>query len=75
MTNRELGDLIGCTHSMASRLRAGKRLPGFEIMNRICEVFGIDWDQLVAARNQGQEAFGALLRDLVQQHLDQRSAA
>lgn len=62
MTNEELGKLIGCSHSMASRLRAGKRLPSTALMGRIGEVFGIPADKLLRAHKKGADAFGRLLR-------------
>ena len=65
LTNQELGDLIGCTHSMASRLRSGKRLPGLDTLERIQREFGIPWDTLIAARAKGQAEFGKVFRSAI----------
>lgn len=62
VTNQEFGDRVGCHHSMASRLRSGKRLPGVDMMVRISEEFAIPIKELVHARQQGREAMGELLR-------------
>ncbi len=65
ITNQEIGDLIGCTHSMASRLRAGKRLPGIGTLENIQREFGIPWVRLLAARNSGQTEFGRMFREAI----------
>ncbi len=58
MTNKELGEKIGCSHSMASRLRSGKRLPSLSLLNRIAEAFKVDPAPLVRAHKRGAESFG-----------------
>jgi transcriptional regulator with XRE-family HTH domain len=65
MTNRELGDLIGVSASMASRIRNGKRLPSIEVMDRLALALGIDLIRLVNTYTQGANAFGALVRELL----------
>ena len=62
MSNSEFGRRIGVTHSMASRVRAGKRLPGIGTMQRISSEFGIPIADLVTAHQAGPEAFAKLLR-------------
>jgi transcriptional regulator with XRE-family HTH domain len=61
MTNKHLGNLIGCTHSMASRLRAGKRLPGSASMLRISAALQIPADTLLTAYGEGPAAFAWVL--------------
>lgn len=65
MTNQQFADAIGCHHSMASRLRAGLRLPSVATMARISREFGIPIETLVAAHEKGAEDFGLLLRQRV----------
>lgn len=74
LTNQELGELIGCTHSMASRLRAGKRLPGLDTLQNIQRVFDIPWDKLIAARNAGQDEFGRVFRAAIASRAASRAA-
>lgn len=62
MTNQEFGDLVGVDHSMASRLRNGKRLPSLATLRRIHAVLGIGWTTLLTAYDGGPQAFGAMLR-------------
>lgn len=69
MTNQELGDLLGCSFSMASRLRAGKRLPGPAVLTRIHEQFGVPYSDLMTARHAGGAAFGSLLRQAIEDRL------
>lgn len=74
ITNRELGELLGCTHSMASRLRAGKRLPGPSITFALNERLGIPWEVLMDARARGQVAFGRMLRERLEIFATERAA-
>lgn len=46
---------------MASRLRAGKRLPGTATLTAIHEEFHIPYEELMAAHAAGPAAFGELL--------------
>lgn len=62
MTNQQLGELIGCTHSMASRIRRGKRLPGDETMVRVHEALGWELDSQVRAKLRGSDFYGTELR-------------
>ena len=62
LTNQQFGERIGCHHSMASRIRAGKRMPGPDLIQRISEEYGIPLKTLMEARKKGEEAMGALIR-------------
>lgn len=62
MTNEDFGKAVGCSHSMASRLRAGKRLPSASLMERIGTVFGIPADEMLRAHKRGADSFGRLIR-------------
>jgi transcriptional regulator with XRE-family HTH domain len=61
-TNEELGDSIGCSHSMASRIVSGKRMPSVDLIEKIGVVYGIPINTLLAARRKGVEAFGELMQ-------------
>lgn len=73
MTNQEVGNLIGCTHSMASRLRAGKRLPGLPTLERIHETLEVPWEDLLLARRAGAPTFGKLLQSAVTEYAAKRA--
>lgn len=75
MTNEELGKLIGCTHSMASRLRAGKRLPGLETLEHMHENLGIPWEELIQARRKGQVEFGRFFRHALAERAAKHASA
>jgi transcriptional regulator with XRE-family HTH domain len=65
LSNEEFGRRIGVSHSMASRIRSGKRLPGTRVIGKIHREFDIPLEALVAAHDEGREAFGRLIRDQV----------
>lgn len=65
MTNDELGRRIGCSHSMASRLRSGKRLPSLQLMHRISDELHVDESVLIRAHKRGPESFGRTLRKAI----------
>lgn len=75
MTNEELGKRIGVTHSMASRMRGGNRLPGIDTMQRIRTEFNADWDVMMAKRGEGPAAFAAYLEGLITKDEKGRAAA
>ena len=62
ITNQEFAERVDCSHSMASRLLNGQRLPGFDLLVRIGNEFEIPWDVMVDARTSGPAEFGKLLR-------------
>lgn len=62
MTNAELGDLIGVSPSMASRIRNGHRLPSTGVIRRISVELEIPIDQLLEAHGEGPTEFGRLMR-------------
>jgi transcriptional regulator with XRE-family HTH domain len=61
LTNKAFGDRIGITHSMASRIRNGKRAPGLATIEAISKEYGISLKTLIDAKNRGDEAFGRLI--------------
>lgn len=61
LTNEAFGKKVGCHHSMASRLRSGKRLPGVALMGRISKAFSIPLEDLMKAHQKGGVAFAKLL--------------
>lgn len=62
LTNQIVGNQLGISHSMVSRLRAGTRLPGPELIERIASVYKLPLDELLRARNKGAEEFSRLFR-------------
>lgn len=62
LSNAEFGQLIGVSHSMASRIKSGDRLPSVGTLSRIHEVLDIPLDTLVLAHRRGPESFGRLIR-------------
>lgn len=62
MTNEEFGRRVGVTHSMASRMRNGFRLPSVEVLRKIHTEFGVSLEELTAAHVAGPAEFGRLLR-------------
>jgi transcriptional regulator with XRE-family HTH domain len=69
MTNEEFGLQVGCSESMASRLRSGARRPGVDLRERIMKTFEFDKDlETLKAFNEAAsdaELFGAFLRERV----------
>lgn len=61
-TNQAFGDAIGCSHSMASRIVTGKRMPSIDLIERISETFGIPLKTLLSARHKGVEEFGRVMQ-------------
>jgi transcriptional regulator with XRE-family HTH domain len=61
-TNQELGDAIGVSSSMASRIRNGHRLPGVNTLTLISKYLNVDLAHLHAAYSQGSRVFGAEVR-------------
>lgn len=62
MTNQTLGDRIGVSHSMASRIRNGHRLPSTRTLREIHREFGVPLDELMDAHTKGAAEFGILMR-------------
>ena len=62
ISNRALGDAIGVSPSMASRLRNGKRLPSLRVLTVLADYLELDLFKLTNAHTQGAEAFGKIIR-------------
>lgn len=56
VTNQAVADRIGITHSAVSRIRSGDRLPSFDVMRVIAEVYGWDLQSQSDARILGSYA-------------------
>lgn len=65
MTNQEVAERLGCHHSMVSRMRAGKRVCGYEMAERLADEFKIRRQIVIDARRAGAVAFGKLLRERI----------
>lgn len=64
-SNMEFARRVGCHHSMASRIRAGKRRCSLDLLQRISTEFGIPLRTLANAHRKGAPALGELLRKRV----------
>lgn len=64
LTNEEFGRRVGCSESMASRLRGGHRRPGADLRDAIVREFQLDPAQVMEAY-ESAEQFGEFLRENV----------
>ena len=62
MTNKVLGDAIGVTPSMASRIRNGKRLPSIKVLVALADFLGVSIERLLVAYNEGPDDFGVVVQ-------------
>jgi transcriptional regulator with XRE-family HTH domain len=56
MTNQEVGELIGLSHSAVSRIRRGERNPSFDVMMKIDQKFDWPLEQQIVAKVEGYYA-------------------
>lgn len=56
VSNQELGELIGLSHSSVSRLRSGERGTSVQVMLKIEDVLGWDLHDQIAQRDKGKYA-------------------
>lgn len=68
LSNDELGRRIGVSHSMASRIRNGRRLPSTRTLARICQEFDIPLPEAHQAYECGPLEFGLLVSRAVDSH-------
>lgn len=66
-TNKEFGDSIGVSSSMASRIRNGHRLPGANTLTQLSIYLNADLAHLHAAYSQGSRVFGAEVRRFLEE--------
>lgn len=62
ITNREFGENIGVSHSMASRIRSGDRLPGVRTLTLLAKALDTDPGHVLDLYAQGPAAFGDWVR-------------
>lgn len=62
MTNEAFAQATGCTFTMASRLRNGRRLPSAALLIRIIRAFDLDDSEAMRQYEKGQAAFGRFIR-------------
>lgn len=65
ISNREFGEITGCSPAMASRIRTGDRRPSAELAFRIRRAFKLDPVELEKAYLDGTVAFSDYLLDNV----------
>lgn len=61
-SNREFGEPLGISISMASRIRQGKRLPSTHVLNEIAKRYKLPLEDLHAAYEKGADEFGHYIR-------------
>lgn len=62
MSNTEFGRRIGVSHSMASRIRSGDRLPSRKVALAMHREFGWPLDVILDTAEEGPEEFGRFVR-------------
>lgn len=75
VNNHEFAREVGCDHTMASRLRNGKRRPSTNMLMRICEAYKLDEGTALRKLNIGTKAFSEWLREQVFEKEDEDRAA
>lgn len=65
MTNEAFAQATGCTFTMASRLRNGRRLPSAALLIRIMDAYDLDAEEILLAHQGGPEIFGQYIRKMV----------
>jgi transcriptional regulator with XRE-family HTH domain len=73
MSNTEFGDRIGVTHSMASRIRSGQRLPSRKVALAMHREFGWPLELILDTAEEGPEEFGKFIRTKLE--VEARAAA
>jgi hypothetical protein len=74
LSNVELGELIGLSHSSASRVRAGHRAPGYRVMLAIERVFGWPFKDQIAVLDRSRVKYGETLESHVEAWRQRRDA-
>lgn len=62
MTNAEFARRVGCAPSTVSRWRNNGRLPGVELLDRICIEFGFSHEEAKKAWDGGKKSWGKFVR-------------
>ena len=65
MTNKELGDAVKVSESMASRIRNGQRLPSVKVLVALSEQLNIRLARLIDAHLRGPQFFGEVIRHAI----------
>jgi len=55
---KEFGRRTGCDYTTASRLLSGNRRPSTDLLNRICDAFGLDHGAALRVLGEDQHEFG-----------------
>lgn len=61
-SNSSFAGKVGCTHTMASRLRSGRRMPSSDMLLRICKAYKLDEGEALRKYGEGPQEFSAWLR-------------
>lgn len=74
LSNVELGELIGLSHSSASRVRSGQRAPGYRVMLAIEREFGWPFKDQIAVLDRSRGDYGRQLEKRVETWRQRRDA-
>lgn len=61
LSNVELGELIGLSHSSASRVRSGQRAPGYRVMLAVERAFGWTMQDQIRILDESRAKYGETL--------------
>jgi|HubBroStandDraft_2_1064218.scaffolds.fasta_scaffold01427_10 transcriptional regulator with XRE-family HTH domain len=56
MSLHRFGELVGCDYTTASRLLSGDRRPSTDLLNRICDAFGLDHGEALRTLGEDQRS-------------------
>lgn len=68
LTNKAFGAMVGCSESMASRIRHANRLPSLALLGRIMSTFDLPAMELMRAHAEGRDAFAAYIEERIFGH-------
>jgi len=74
MTNREFANAVGCSTTMASRMRNGKRAPSVATLRACIEAFDLDADEALDFAGTAA-GWGGFLRSVVFSRTRARASA
>ncbi len=72
LSNVELGELIGLSHSSASRVRSGQRAPGYRVMLAVEKHFDWTLQDQVKTLDRSRAKYGETLEEKATAYAAQR---
>lgn len=68
VTNQRVGEDLGVSHSMISRIRSGDRLPSLALVRRICNAYGWSIEDQVSSLDP--EVYAAAFESILLRRYD-----